>query len=312
MNSNEYCVGRWAVAKVWELDLNDFEATTLLPDIKPDDLAHSWAAMDQRTYDPASGKVSLSVHTWVLRDGEHTILIDAGAGNDKDRPKLKMLDHLQTQYLDRLAEAGVRPEEVDYVLLTHLHADHVGWNTRLVGGRWMPTFPNATVVCSDLEWRYGAALGADDEDGVRDARAEAGLGEPIRTPVDGVFADSIVPIGEADRLRRIAIGGSDLLDGVRFLSVPGHSIDHAAISVTSDGQEAIFGGDVFHHPLEISDPDLVSMFCEFPDAARRSRRLILEHAAQNAPLFFSSHLPASSVGRINRDGAGYRWQFLED
>ena len=93
---------------------------------------------------------------------------------------------------------------------------------------------------------------------------------------------------------------------------PGHSIDHATIIISSGGEEAIFGGDVVHHPLEMSRPELVSVFCEFPDAARASRRALLNYASESRALFFSSHFAASSVGRVTRRATGYEWQFLED
>jgi glyoxylase-like metal-dependent hydrolase (beta-lactamase superfamily II) len=312
MEHPEYRIGNMTVIKVWELDLDDFAATQLLPEIEPDTLASDPAAMDSRTYNRDTGKVKLSVHSWLLRGGGKTILIDTCVGNDKDRPKLKALDHQHTPYLARLRSAGVRPEEIDYILLTHLHADHVGWNTQLVDDHWVPTFPNATIVCSGLEWRYGAALASKDDAAIQAARAEAKLGQPIRTPVDGVFQDSLAPLEQTGSLRRITIDGSEVLEGIRFLSAPGHSIDHAAIAVSSQGEHAIFGGDIAHHPLEMSQPELVSMFCEFPDAARSSRRRLLDRAAESGVLFFSSHFPASSVGRVTRNGGSYRWRFFED
>ena len=312
MGNPEYRIGNLTVVKVWELDLNDFAATQLLPEIEPDTLASDPAAMDARTYDRDTGKVKLSVHSWLVRGGGKTILIDTGGGNDKDRPKLKALDHLHTPYLARLRAARVRPDEIDYVLLTHLHADHVGWNTQRVDDRWGPTFPNATILCSGLEWHYGGALAARDDAAIEAARAEAKLGHPIRTPVDGVFQDSLAPIERTGRLRQITVDGSEVLEGIRFLSAPGHSIDHAAIAVSSQGEQAIFGADIVHHPLEMSHPELVSMFCEFPEAARASRRRLLDEAAENRTLFFSSHFPASSVGRVTREGGSYRWKFVED
>ncbi|WP_375476814.1 MBL fold metallo-hydrolase [uncultured Nostoc sp.] len=312
MENREYRIGNLTAVKVWELDLDDFALTQLLPEIEPDTLAKAPAAMDSRTYDRHTGKVKLSVHSWLLRGGGKTILIDTCGGNDKNRPKLKALDHLRTPYLARLLAAGARPEEIDYVLLTHLHADHVGWNTRLVDDCWTPTFPNATILCSGLEWRYVAALAAKDDAAIQSARTEAGLGEPIRTPIDGVFQDSLAPIEPTGRLRQITVDEGEVLEGIRFLSAPGHSIDHAAIAVSSQGEQAIFGGDIVHHPLEMSHPELVSMFCEFPNAARASRRRLLDYAAENGALFFSSHFPASSVGRVTRDGASYHWKFFED
>ncbi len=111
-------------------------------------------------------------------------------------------------------------------------------------GRWTPTFPNAEVVCSDLEWRHGAALTDSDEGQVAACRAEATLGEPVRVPVSGTFADSMLPLEGRAPIRRIAIDGTEVLPGMRFIPTPGHSIDHASIEITSGGQTALFSGDV--------------------------------------------------------------------
>lgn len=306
-----FSVGRTQVVKVPELDLNSFTATQLLPALDPHSLGSHPEWVLPGTYDADGGYALLSIHTWLIRHEGRIILLDTGAGNDKPRPTLKVLDHLHQPYLERLAAAGVQPGEVDYILLTHIHADHVGWNTSLGDGRWAPTFPNATVVCSGLEWRYRAALSVGDEAGIGAARDEAGLGQPIRIPTPGVFDDSMRPVEAAGKLRLVEVDGEEVLPGIRFLSAPGHSIDHAAIEITSDGDVGLFGGDVMHHLLEVYDPELVSMFCEFPDAARRSRREILERAAESRALYFSSHFPLSSAGYVGRAGDGYNWTFAE-
>lgn len=311
MAEHEYIVGGTSVIKVPELDLNDFTATQLLPNLDTEVLSKHPDWIDSRTYDPRTGRVFLSVHTWVVRHDGKTILIDTGAGNDKDRPNLKVLDHLHHPFLKRLESVGVVPDMVDHVLLTHIHADHVGWNTRLEDKRWIPTFPNATVICSDVEWRYGSALANGDEAAIRSIRETAGLGYPIRLPASGVFTDSMQPIETTGRLKRVAIDGSEILPGIRFIPTPGHSICHAAISVSSMGKEAIFGGDVAHHPFELHDPDLTSMFCEFPDAARTSRRRLATQLADSGALYFSSHFPDTSVGKILHDDDAFRWEFMK-
>lgn len=311
MHTAGYRVGAWTVVKVSELNLDGFTAEKLLPDLTPDALAQMTGREDPRLYDPETGEVPLSVHTWVVRGGGRTILIDTGAGNDKRRPTMAILDHLHTPYLERLAAVGVRSEDVDTILLTHVHADHVGWNTRHEDGHWTPTFPNATVVCSGREWRYGAALAAGDDIRAAIEREAAGLGEPIRKPVAGVFEDSMIPVEAAGRTRLIEVDGREVLDGFCYLPTPGHSIDHASIVLTSQGDIAIFGGDVLHHPFEIADPSLVSAFCEFPEAARRSRVRLLEHLAETGALYFSSHFSGSSAGRVVREGAASRWEFLD-
>jgi glyoxylase-like metal-dependent hydrolase (beta-lactamase superfamily II) len=311
MTNLEFCIGSMSVVKVHELDLNGFAATQLLPGLDPGVLVKHPEWIDPRTYDAETGHVSMSVHTWVVRFEGKVILIDTGAGNDKDRPTLKVLDHLHNPYLERLAAVEVQPESVDYILLTHIHSDHVGWNTRLEGDRWAPTFPNATVICSDLEWRYGAALTAGDQESIASVRTKAGLGLPVRVPVSGVFVDSMMPLESTGRVRRVQVDGSEVLKGIRFLSTPGHSIDHAAISITSQGREAVFGGDVMHHPFELYEPDLVSVFCEFPEGARRSRRRLALHSADKNAVYFSSHFPFTSVGRISKTGENFAWEFLD-
>ena len=310
MTVPEFRIGDMRIAKVHELDLNDFAATQLLPGLDPNVLIKHPERIDTRTYAPDTGCVFMSVHTWVVWLGGKVILIDTGVGNDKDRPTLKIMDHLQTSYLERLTDVGVMPEGVDYVLLTHIHADHVGWNTSWDGESWVPTFPNATVICSDLEWRYGVALTAGDEKDIAAIREEAGFGPPVRIPLPGVFSDSMAPIEAAGRLLRIVVDGDEVLEGIRFLSTPGHSLDHAAISITSKGAEAVFGGDAVHHPFEWYEPDLVSIFCEFPEASRRSRRWLARHLVERDAVYFSSHFPFTSVGKVSRDGENFRWQFL--
>ena len=308
MQEAPFKVGRTSVQKVHELDLNGFVATQLFPDLNPAVLARHPGWLPPGTRDD-DGHALLSIHSWLVRHEGMTILVDAGAGNDKDRPGLKVLDHLHTPFLQRLQAVGVRPEDVDYVLLTHLHADHVGWNTSRVGSGWAPTFPNATVVCSAREWRYGRALAVNDQAEAASIRREAGFGDPIRVPVPGVFADSMEPLESAGRLRLVAIDGAEVLPGIRFLPTPGHSIDHAAIELSSAGQAAVFGGDVMHHVLEVHDPELVSMFCEFPDAVRRSRHALLRRLADTGVTYFSSHFPLTSAGHVVATGDRYDWRF---
>ena len=114
------------------------------------------------------------------------------------------------------------------------------------------------------------------------------------------------------RVARVAIDRPEVLPGIRFLPTPGHSIDHASIELTSDGETAIFPGDVFHHPVEVYDPDLVSVFCEFPEASRSARRRLLDHAVTTGSTLFSSHFPCSSVGHIARTAEGFEWQFFQE
>ena len=130
-----------------------------------------------------------------------------------------------------------------------------------------------------------------------------------RLPTARVFADSMAPIEAYGKLQRLVFDGNEVSKGIRFLPTPGHSIDHAAISITSQGHEAIFGGDLLHHSFKLADPQLVTMFCEFPDAVRKSRRELLNRVAASEALYFSSHFPVSSAGRITKNDGTFRWTF---
>ena len=303
-------VGNTRIQKIFEMDLNGMTFSQLMPGLDAHELeAHpDWIPAGTRD---GEDHAFLSLHSWLVHHDGKIILVDTGAGNDKARPDQPVLDHLNNPFLERLMDAGVSPGQVDVILHTHVHSDHVGWNTRLERDCWVPTFPNAMVICSGLEWRYGAALADKDAAGIAQARQQAGLGEPVRTPVSGTFDDSMRPLERTGKVRLIDIDGSEVMPGIRFIPTPGHSIDHASIEIESEGEVALFGGDVMHHPLEVHDTDLVSCFCEFPDATRRSRRKLLEHAVARQALYFSSHFPLSSAGKVTRDGDRYAWHFID-
>ena len=300
-------VGRTRVRKIHEMDLTSITLAQLLPALRPE-VAEAHPECLPRGPAGEKGMAILSLHSWLVHHGGKVILIDAGAGNDKARPEQPVLDRLHNPYLAALETAGVAADDVDVVLLTHIHSDHVGWNTRLEDGRWVPTFPNAVTVCSGREWRYGAALTDGDERAVTAIRAESGLGVPVRNPVPGTFADSMRPLDGTGRVRLIDIDGGEVIPGLRFLPTPGHSIDHASIELVSDGHVAVLGGDVLHQPVEIYDLDAVSCFCEFPAAVPASRTRLLQHVADRGAVLFSSHFPGSSAGHVVEQHGSFGWR----
>lgn len=227
-----------------------------------------------------------SIHTWVIRYKQYTILVDTGIGNNKQRSDIPAFNNLNLPYLERLKAVGVNPEDVDYVFLTHLHADHVGWNTHLVNGKWVPTFPNAKYVFAKDENEY------------------------FTNNKNDIYEDSILPIINAGQADIIEPNGSQYLDGLSIYPLPGHCDGQVAIILVSQGQYAVFGGDVMHHPIQVYYPEWNSCFCESSDQSIVSRRWLLEYVAEKHAVFFSGHFPESSAGIITKKGKDFQWRFL--
>ena len=245
-------------------------------------------------FDPASGKLVACLQSWVLDTGSERILFDTGAGNDKDRPDLPIFAHLQTDFLGRLAAAGFQPEDIDTVVCSHIHVDHVGWNTRLIDGVWQPTFRNARYV-----------LPVRDRDYWDPEVENVGPGYVGTLVNGGMYEDSVRPILEAGRAVW-ADDGFEVADGLVLQSRPGHTPGSSVMRVSSDGVEAMFVGDVVHHPAQIYAPEWNSAFCEDQDQARETRRQVLGEAADREALLIPAHFGGNHVARVVRDGTGFR------
>ncbi|MCZ7658797.1 MAG: MBL fold metallo-hydrolase [Xanthobacteraceae bacterium] len=230
-----------------------------------------------------------------MRDGRNVVLIDTGCGNGKPRefPAFRRFHMLDLPYLDRLAEAGVRPADVTHVINTHLHVDHVGWNTVRTGDRWTPTFPNARYF-------FGADELANWLDPATAARA------PETTPV---IEDSVQPVVDAGKVETVA-AGDEILPGVSFEAIPGHTLGQLAVRLESQGASALFTGDVFHQPMQIVRPSWNSRFCEHQEIARATRARVLDENADTGTVIFPSHFGAPHAGTVRRHGAGYRFDPL--
>lgn len=242
--------------------------------------------------DLARPRVTLRTHLWVVQTQGLVIVVDTGIGNGKSRPFNTLFDRLDHPVLERFAAAGFRRERVDYVMLTHLHVDHVGWCTHWDSKRWTPVFPNATHVFSHGERAYFATPG----------------GAPRRM----VFEDSVLPLIQAGLVRELEDVETEVLDGVRFLPTPGHSIGHMAIEIRSRGATALFSGDVMHSPLQVRYPAISSVFCMDPVQARASRQWLLERAARTGAVVFPAHFPQTCAGVVVRGAEGLQWRYLPD
>ena len=306
-------VGDATVTKITELSLDASDPGYFFPgQVDVPAAVEETRKLWPGSVDSQTGLLRQSIHAWLVRTPTQVILVDTGAGNDKERPNAPGFNRLNVPFLDRLKAAGGQPEEVDLVLLTHLHVDHVGWNTKKVGGRWVPTFPNARYIFSSRERAYIAALSAADGSDAA-IRAEAKLGPMPHPPpplsYEGIYEDSVRPVIDAGLAREIVVDGTEVVEGFSFLPSPGHSIDHACIRFSSRGEQALFCGDVMHHPLQFVRPDWNSVFCEFPDAARKARRWAMNQAADTNALVFTTHFAESSVGRVSREGNRFTWHF---
>jgi glyoxylase-like metal-dependent hydrolase (beta-lactamase superfamily II) len=235
--SKTYQIGQATVTRIKELILAEVGPAVLYPNLDAAALAEYGLRLTAGSCDPRTGRMTQSIHAWLVRFAGRTVLIDTGVGNDKTIPEAPRLHRLHGPFLQRLAAAGVRPEAVDLVLLTHLHADYVGWNTRSEGGRWVPTFPAARHVFSRTEQRYNASLSGGEP---APDLPPAALGANVRTPYPSVYSESVAPVLEAGLAQLIEVDGAELFDGFAFLPTAGHSMDHASIRLRSGGQEALF------------------------------------------------------------------------
>ncbi|SAK65139.1 MBL fold metallo-hydrolase [Caballeronia ptereochthonis] len=235
-------------------------------------------------------RVPLRTHLWVVEKDGLTIVVDTGIGNGKPRPFSALFDRLDNPVIQRFEAAGFDRFEVDHVLLTHLHVDHVGWNTQWEDGRWTPVFPNATHVFGERERAF----------------FDTHESEPRRM----VYEDSVLPLIEAELTRVIPDEGATLVEGIRFRPTFGHSVGHMAIEMESRGELALFSGDVMHSPIQVYRPQWRSIFCRQPDQARGARAWLLDRAADRHAAVFTAHFPETSAGRIERTAEGFAWTYL--
>lgn len=269
-------------------------------DILPDTPLAEWAAQRTRMaphfWNPHTHAWLCHVQTWVIRVGGRTVLIDTGIGNDRERPQVPAFTHLHTDFLDRLAAAGVDPAEVDVVVNTHIHYDHVGWNTRRLDGAFVPTFPNATYLVPRADYDYF------HPDHVAHMRAPETEDEARRFKGSQlVFADSIAPVERSGQLQlwqdHHALAGLPL----RLEPAPGHT-PGSSVAHLQTGAGAVFVGDLLHSPMQVLHPDHACSFDLDAEQARATRRRILAEAAASGAMVFPAHLPGRSAFTVRHAG----------
>jgi glyoxylase-like metal-dependent hydrolase (beta-lactamase superfamily II) len=280
MTTQTWRVGAATITRVEEqVAPNDTPADSFLPDLDPAVLQGHASWLVPTHYEPASNRLITSNHSWLIRMDGLTILLDACAGNHKERPWLPRFHMLKVPFIERLEAAGAKPEDIDIVLCTHLHTDHVGWNTKLENGKWVPTFANARYLFSRLE-------------------NESAQTRPNRA---AVYEDSVLPVVRSGQVQLLE-GVHEISKALRVEPTPGHTPGHVALKLFDDDGGAVFCGDTLHHPIQVYRPDWSTRFCEDAVQARASRRKVLEHCAEHGALLFPTHFAAPHVAAIERDG----------
>ena len=277
-----WTVGRVRISKFVELETVG-GTRFILPQATPEAIrALSWLTPDFAT---GEGKLKMVIQTLVLETLTRRIVVDTGLGNDKQGRSVPMWNNRTTPFLQTLSAAGFPPESIDMVICTHLHVDHVGWNTRLVDGQWVPTFAKARYVFGRTEYQHWR-----DHSEAADETA--------------TFADSVQPIVAAGRADLVASDAA-ICDEITLIPTPGHSPGHVSLHIRSDGAEALLTGDVAHHPCQMAHLDWSSTVDSDPAQGIATRQALFSRFADTATLVIGGHFDA---GYIKRDGTAFRFE----
>ena len=280
---NQWSIGKVNVTRVVEMQVAG-GTKFILPDATREAcLPIEW--MQPHFMDEA-GNLIMSIHALVIDDGEKRIVVDTCIGNDKQR-NIPSWTNLQTDFLKDLEQAGYPRESIDMVMCTHLHVDHVGWNTMLVDGRWIPTFPNARYLMAEKEWRYWNFHAKEEAYGP-------------------VIEDSVRPIVESG-LAEFVEEDHELTSEVRLISTPGHTPGHVSVLIESEGSRALITGDCIHHPVQMTRTDWCSSADFDQDQGQATRESLLKHYVDSDVLIIGTHFATPTAGYIKSLEEGSYW-----
>ncbi|MER8008427.1 MBL fold metallo-hydrolase [Streptomyces sp. NPDC094149] len=291
-NTQGFMIGDVEVRRVVEWQAPYAPARELVPGVEAEVWEDNRRLLSPDHWDPETGQAMVALQTWVLRSAGRTVLVDTGVGHGRERPGNPVFHRQSGVGLPaRLKSlAGVRPEDVDVVVNTHIHGDHVGWNTQDVEGTWTPTFPGATYLLPAADDHHFGPRG--------------GYGGGLRPDDRLVYEDSVAPV-HASGQARLWDGRHRIDENLTLEAAPGHTPGSSVLRVASRGEHAVFVGDLLHSPVQILRPECSSCFCLDPEQAVTSRRRVLERAAEQRELVVPAHFGGAGVAEVRRRGGSF-------
>lgn len=284
-------LGQVEIGRVVESNGPFMSVYEFFPDATPEQLAPHRHWLDQGALDPRTDKLVMPIQSYVIRTPQNVVLVDSCVGNHKSVKWFPAWDQMNgTSYFEGLASLGLRPEQVDVVLCTHLHVDHSGWNTQWLDGRWRPTFPNARYILSKNEVEGAEYL--------------------HRKYGDPTYAENVLPVLEAGQAELVA-DDHRIDDYVWLEATPGHTRGHCAVRVDGRGGDAVITGDLIHSPIQCCFPHWNFRHDFDKPLAAATRRGFLERYSDCATQVLTAHFPLPSAGRVRGDGAAFRFEYWE-
>ena len=287
--SMTFKAGDATIHRIIEMEVGFTPALEFLPNLTKDVLDANRPWMHPAALD-ANDNLVLCFQSYVIKTGKHNILVDSCVGNDKERTARPLWHKKKDDaFMRGLAAAGLTVNDIDFVLCTHLHVDHIGWNTRLENGRWVPTFPKARYIFSKTELDFW-------------------LEEAKKTDLPQIV-DSVIPIVEA-KACDVVTSDHSLNDLITLIPTPGHTIDHYAVTLGKGGKDAVFTGDLIHTPLQALHPELSMRVDYNPAQGIASRKRFLETYCDTNTLCCFAHFPSPSKGYVKRWGDGFKCDYV--
>ena len=276
-------IGDVTVTKIVEMEVTGGSRFILPQATYEEILPISWL---QPHFADERGRLKMSIHALVVENPERRIIVDTCLGNDKQNRRIPTWNNLQGPFLADLAAAGYPRESIDTVLCTHLHVDHVGWNTMLVDGKWVPTFPRARYLMGRVEFDHWRSQHERDD-------------------MAAIFADSVAPIHEAG-LADLVETDHRICDEISLVPTTGHTPGHVSVHIRSQGETALITGDFMHHPCQIARPHWCSTADSDPEMGQRTRERMLAELSSRPVLVIGTHFAGATAGHVVRDGDAYR------